>query len=464
MLRIKTRKELIAKIAEEAFCENLGLFVGTGFSMAMDERTCDFKGLVASIYEDNYESNFEDALKKKYLGMSYPQIVEDIEKKKSGTIGKKRIRKRIESIVVKKCSINLDEIIEGGENKKRKEEMDLVKGALNEIKPQWVITTNYDLVLEQLIDNYETIGPNNPFSMHRRTIPIFHLHGHVNNPENIVISEKDYVKLLNPIEYRQIKLSSILAESSVIFLGYSLNDVNVRSALEQAKLYSLSSCDSEKGNPKLRVLFYYDKTAEDDKDDVIKQEEDLFILKARDVKKFLTDIKNEFLEYKKSFEQLIKEILNSTPGKIDFSLKIKNLKKDVQNRVSDKLIKSLDDFRFVVKENNREFTLEFEQITNMFLNLLEKDIILDLKPMLIHKMALLLNLFGQLQATYPSISKKWSANTFRITSKVEKRFRHLAMTNGYRGLEKILNKNIECIDESQANPFNDYAQILAWGE
>lgn len=38
------------------------------------------------------------------------------------------------------------------------------------------------------------------------------------------------------------------------------------------------------------------------------------------------------------------------------------------------------------------------------------------------------------------------------------------MTNGYQGLEKILNKNIECIDESQANPFNDYAQILAWGE
>lgn len=73
---------------------------------------------------------------------------------------------------------------------------------------------------------------------------VYHLHGELNLPESMVLTEDDYLDflaeiVLDPTCIRP-EVSSAFAESSVLFLGYSLTDVTFRVifriALQQLKL------------------------------------------------------------------------------------------------------------------------------------------------------------------------------------------------------------------------------------
>jgi hypothetical protein len=63
-------------------------------------------------------------------------------------------------------------------------------------------------------------------------IPIYHLHGSRYNPDSIVITQEDYVGLFRPTEYRLNKLPVLLQESTTIFMGYNLGDINVLTAID----------------------------------------------------------------------------------------------------------------------------------------------------------------------------------------------------------------------------------------
>ena len=279
MEEIQNRRGLIDQIAYRALCGNLGLFTGTGFSIAMNSDACSFEELVKKIYNCD-ESDSKD-IPKKFMGHSFPQMVEKIEKEKG--------REKVLDVVEQSCSLNVDESF-----------LHEMKEYISTINPQWVITTNYDLIMEQLIDNSRTIGPYNPFSIQEGMTTIFHMHGHIRDSQNIVVSEKDYVDLLKVDDYRQMKLSSSLAESSVIFMGYSLGDINVRAALNRAQTYNLKACDEfEKKYPKIYVQAEYDSQSFDDADDEVLYDENvnLYTLKIKDIKRFLKETSYKVKEY-----------------------------------------------------------------------------------------------------------------------------------------------------------------------
>jgi hypothetical protein len=49
---------------------------------------------------------------------------------------------------------------------------------LEAFNPSWIITTNYDLVIEALLTGRSIpLGPNDPFSAPKGFVPVFHLHG-----------------------------------------------------------------------------------------------------------------------------------------------------------------------------------------------------------------------------------------------------------------------------------------------
>ena len=79
------------------------------------------------------------------------------------------------------------------------------------------------------------LGPNDSLSSPNGVIPVFHLHGLRTNPEEIIISQEDYVQLFRPSEYRQIKLALTIRESTTLLVGYGLGDVNVLTALDWSK-------------------------------------------------------------------------------------------------------------------------------------------------------------------------------------------------------------------------------------
>ncbi|MFN1842158.1 SIR2 family NAD-dependent protein deacylase [Clostridioides difficile] len=95
------------------------------------------------------------------------------------------------------------------------------------------ITTNYDCFLETIVDNYTTyIGQENlVFSSIQGIAEIYKIHGCVSSPNSIVINEADYIDFDSKSAYLAAKLMTIFVEFPIIFIGYSVTDVNIKKYL-----------------------------------------------------------------------------------------------------------------------------------------------------------------------------------------------------------------------------------------
>ncbi len=104
--------------------------------------------------------------------------------------------------------------------------------ALSEIKPHAVITTNYDLFLETILDGYEPITGQTIIRYNTNSFgEIFHVHGDVSNPSSLVLTSQDYSDWSDKKKYVSAKLLTYFAEHPVFILGYGLGDPNVKSIL-----------------------------------------------------------------------------------------------------------------------------------------------------------------------------------------------------------------------------------------
>ncbi|MCR4901079.1 MAG: SIR2 family protein [Treponema sp.] len=427
MGNIQNRKQLIDQIAYRALCGNLGFFTGTGFSIAMNDNACSFEKLVKRIY--NCDESDLNVFPKKFTGLSFPQMVEEIEKEKG--------REKVLGVVEDCCSLNVDELF-----------LNEVKEYISAIKPQWIITTNYDLIMEQLVDNSRTIGPYNPFFVQEGMTTIFHMHGHIRDSQNIVVSEKDYVDLLKVDDYRQMKLSSSLAESSVIFMGYRLGDINVRAALNRAQTYNLKACDEfEKRYPKIYVQAEYDSQSFDDADDEVLYDENvnLYTLKIKNIKFFLKEISEKVKEFDAMYKKFIAEIeaINNKgylKSERTYRKKVieslKGAPPKYLNEVSDVFRDVLSDI-WKSSSNDGAFE-EYNSFVQVALDLLQDEIILSLKPSLLYEIMRRLNSLGSMydpERKYYGgawdASLYWKNNKGLIEMKVKEEMGYIAKTNGY---------------------------------
>lgn len=98
------------------------------------------------------------------------------------------------------------------------------------IKIDGIFTTNYDLLLENLFDDYCTfINQKNILNSRNYNInEIYKIHGCCTDFNNIVLTEEDYIKFQKDNLYVMAKLLTIFVEHPVIFIGYSLNDKYIR--------------------------------------------------------------------------------------------------------------------------------------------------------------------------------------------------------------------------------------------
>jgi hypothetical protein len=214
-------------IAGSSVIGYLGLFVGTGFSKAAtSNRAPGFEDLLKKVAERlDLPSDFDS--NPGYRRKSLPQIASRLlrdysEKHPPPEQAAERFREEIAQL----CNLVPDVSL-----------TDRLKAALRSIRPAWIITTNYDLVLESLIDDAESILPTEPLVARASRRPIYHLHGHRQAPTTIKVTEEDYVGLLGPIDYQRLKLPLLLLESSTVMIGYALGDINVRAAIEWSRSF-----------------------------------------------------------------------------------------------------------------------------------------------------------------------------------------------------------------------------------
>lgn len=103
-----------------------------------------------------------------------------------------------------------------------------------------VITTNYDKLSEQLAgaERVQSIAPGMPIPRSSAKVKVYHVHGSVDSPENLVVTSDDYFRFMNSDSYFSRKLSTILHENTVVILGYSLADTNLKRIISDYKTFA----------------------------------------------------------------------------------------------------------------------------------------------------------------------------------------------------------------------------------
>jgi hypothetical protein len=106
--------------------------------------------------------------------------------------------------------------------------------ALKEISPHAIITTNYDTLIEAVFNDYKpVIGQEVIRHSYMSIGEIFKIHGCISDPESIVLTSEDYDKFKTDKKYLSAKLLTFFVEHPLIFIGYSANDSNIKSILQE---------------------------------------------------------------------------------------------------------------------------------------------------------------------------------------------------------------------------------------
>ena len=96
-----------------------------------------------------------------------------------------------------------------------------------------VYTTNYEEALEKAFDaeskpHHKIATIKDLAAIPADAVQIVKFHGDINDEKSIVLAEQDYFKRLNFDTPMDIKLRADMLGKSILFLGYSMSDINIR--------------------------------------------------------------------------------------------------------------------------------------------------------------------------------------------------------------------------------------------
>lgn len=106
--------------------------------------------------------------------------------------------------------------------------------SLSRLNVDGIITTNWDLFLEELFPDYKVfVGQeellfSNPQSM----AEIYKIHGCASQPNSLVLTNEDYEVFESKNPYLAAKLITIFIEHPIIFIGYSISDKNIQKIIQ----------------------------------------------------------------------------------------------------------------------------------------------------------------------------------------------------------------------------------------
>ncbi|WP_240335200.1 SIR2 family NAD-dependent protein deacylase [Paraliobacillus sediminis] len=207
---------------------NLGMFIGAGFSKAViGDDSPQALGWLALIKEVSEKLEVEFPSNEELIGVSFPELA---------------------TLICKRLALNICKDYEEAKRLFKKEICNLsnwlpseqktaeYRGIFDILNPAWIVTTNYDFVLETILTGKcKSLSPMNYLSAPKNIVPIYHLHGTRLDYETIIVTQDDYIKLFRPNEYRQSKLAMTIRESTTLILGYALGDMNVLTSVDWSK-------------------------------------------------------------------------------------------------------------------------------------------------------------------------------------------------------------------------------------
>lgn len=107
-----------------------------------------------------------------------------------------------------------------------------LSNAILDLAPAHIITTNYDKLIEGCKsiqrDNYDVIIHDKDLLGAAKNRYIIKMHGDIDDLDTIVLKEADYLEYTQKHVLIEMFIRSLLTDHTILFLGYSLNDYNVK--------------------------------------------------------------------------------------------------------------------------------------------------------------------------------------------------------------------------------------------
>lgn len=137
--------------------------------------------------------------------------------------------------------------------------------ALKNLNMDGIITTNWDNFLEVIFPDYTVYTGQNEllFSNSQGISEIYKIHGCVTKPESLVLTNDDYENFSSLNPYLASKLMTLFVEHPIIFIGYSLDDPNIRTLL-----HSISKVLNQEKQDKLSKNLIFLKRAKESKPNI----------------------------------------------------------------------------------------------------------------------------------------------------------------------------------------------------
>lgn len=247
------------------------LFIGTGISLRYLENSFTWDGLLKHIsfqLMDSDEYYYDVKSKYEVNGeYDYSKIASEIERDFNEIVTKDRngkfkkindifYEKMRTGINISRFKLYVSEILRDYSFKGVKEseiaEFTKVRKNIGS-----VITTNYDTFIEDVFEFKTLIGNeillSNPYGS------IYKIHGSVNEPNKIIITDEDYTVFNERYELIRAQLLSLFIHHPIIFLGYSIGDKNIKDILRTIFTYVNPNTDEAEEIRKNFLLVEYEE-------------------------------------------------------------------------------------------------------------------------------------------------------------------------------------------------------------
>ena len=226
------------------------LFIGTGITKRYLTFCPNWDELLKMLAEKIGISDSAFAAQKNKLRNDYPTISRGVLQQKMASYLQNKLLLKIESGELNplelfskeenQCCINgvdyfkmlVSKLLKYYElNQEKKEELELFKEISGKIS--LIFTTNYDSFLEDVVfPKFHVFTEQNQYYFRSATYgEIYKIHGSIDNPNSIILCENDYKRFDDSLKLVSAKLLNALLDFPLIFLGYSLEDENIKKIL-----------------------------------------------------------------------------------------------------------------------------------------------------------------------------------------------------------------------------------------
>lgn len=236
--------EFIAK-----FTNHPVLFIGTGLSLRYLQTAYTWDGLLQKVSTSIHDSdepylNLKSKCQKNDV-FCYEKIAEELESEFNTYLEKNRNErfKPINDIFfenmrlhrnISRFKLYVSQLL--GEIQYKPEQSDEI-AVLKKVRKNIgsIITTNYDKLIEDIFEFSPLMGNDillsNPYGS------VYKIHGCIDAPDRIIITEKDYADFKQKYELVRAQLLSLFIHHPIIFIGYNIGDKNIKDILQTIFTY-----------------------------------------------------------------------------------------------------------------------------------------------------------------------------------------------------------------------------------